>query len=549
MSNENNKMITSNLKMPTDGLKGLAENWKSEIISGFLVSLVALPLCLGIAMASGFPAFGGLITAIIGGLIVGPICGSRLTIKGPAAGLIAIAIGCVEALGQGDMLAGYKLTLAVIVVASLFQILFALFKLGRFGDFFPLAAVHGMLAAIGFIIISKQIHPLLGVKPIAKEPLELFLEVPNSIMNANPEIALIGITSLIILIFTPIFFAKLTKLIPAPLIAVIVSIVIGQYFDLEHEHFYSLINHQYSLSDKFLVNLPANFLSGVTMPDFSQVFSLTSIQYIVMFALIGSLESLLTVKAVDGLDPYKRKSDMNKDLLAVGIGNCVCGFLGGLPMISEVVRSYTNVSNGAKTRWSNFFHGLSMLLFVLLLATTIHKIPTASLSAILCFVGFRLASPKHFIESKEIGIEQLLIFTTTIVVTLMTDLLIGVGAGIVVKFISCLYFGAPVASMFKSKFIIETSNNDSYQIKVTLPKVCYFGNIVNFIAEMKNVEGKSLMLDFKNTILVDHTFMKQILSLESDYKEKGLRIIIEGLERLNSIGHDKSSLRRLKASI
>lgn len=190
-------------RVPADGFQGFKENWKEDLTAGLLVSLIALPLCLGIAMASGFPAFGGLVTAIIGGLVVGPLCGSRLSIKGPAAGLIAIAIASVESLGQGDSYAGYRYTLAVLVVSALVQILFALAKLGRFGDFFPASVVHGMLAAIGVIIFSKQVHPLLGVKAVAREPISLLLEIPHSLVVMNPRVAAVGALSVLIVLCAP----------------------------------------------------------------------------------------------------------------------------------------------------------------------------------------------------------------------------------------------------------------------------------------------------------------------------------------------------------
>ena len=230
--------------VPSDGLKGLKENFRNEITSGLLVSLIALPLCLGIAMASGFPAFGGLITAIVGGLIVAPLCGSQLSIKGPAAGLIAIAIASVETLGQGDDFAGYRYTLAVLAVAALLQIVFALLKLGRFGDFFPASVVHGMLAAIGIIIFSKQVHPLLGVKPLSQHPIDLLLEIPHSLVVMNPRVALVGITSVLIVVLAPMVLGRLSKYFPGPLLAVLAGIC----FCLSFEEKFIVFNSFFTVS-------------------------------------------------------------------------------------------------------------------------------------------------------------------------------------------------------------------------------------------------------------------------------------------------------------
>ena len=468
----------SGAQIPSDGLQGLKQNFRNDVISGLLVSLIALPLCLGIAMASGFPAFGGLITAIVGGLIVAPLCGSQLSIKGPAAGLIAIAIASVETLGQGNDFAGYRYTLAVLAVAAGLQIVFALLKLGRFGDFFPASVVHGMLAAIGIIIFSKQIHPLLGVKPISQHPIDLILEIPHSLVVMNPEVALVGVTSVLIVALAPLLLGRLSRYFPGPLLAVLAGICFCLFFDFAHPHKYTWYSVEYPLDEKFLVNLPSNFVAGLTFPDFSKVLSSTSIQFIIMFALIGSIESLLTVKAVDSVDPYKRRANLNKDLAAVGFGNMILALIGGLPMISEVVRSYANVSYGAKTRWSNFMHGAWLLLFAVALADIIHLVPVAALAGVLCVTGYRLAAPIHFKHCREIGREQLVVFLCTIIGTLLTDLLVGVCIGVGVQYACCIFMGAPISSLFTP--VRENQDGVVQHRVVRLPVTCLFGNVISF---------------------------------------------------------------------
>lgn len=539
---EGSDSVVSDPEEPDDGILGLKNHWKTDLTSGLLVSLIALPLCLGIAMASGFPAFGGLITAIIGGLVVAPLCGSRLSIKGPAAGLIAIAIASVETLGAGDNFAGYRYTLAVIAAASLLQILFAVLKLGKFGDFFPISVVHGMLAAIGIIIISKQIHPLLGVKAIAKDPIPLLMEIPHSLVVMNPEVALVGVLSVLIVAFSHKLLGKVAKFFPGPLIAVLFGIGCCLYFDFSHPHHYVWYGLDYALDEHFLVNLPSNFLAGVTFPDFSKFMSLASVQFILMFALIGSIESLLTVKAVDSLDPYKRKSDLNRDLAAVGVGNLICAFLGGLPMISEVVRSYSNVSYGAKTRWANFFHGLCLLVFLIALADVIHLVPAAALAGVLCVTGYRLASPKHFQESREIGIEQFVVFTSTVVGTLLTDLLVGVMLGVLAQFIACVVMGAPIASLFSSVKRFKQNDSDI----LVMPVTCYFGNSMGLKKALGQVDlanSKGIILDFLKTEVIDHTFMKEIRSFERSSIAAGRQLSLPGLDRLVPLSHHNESAR------
>ena len=537
MENSHSGQRSPALNLPQDGIAGLFQNWRADLSAGLLVSLIALPLCLGIAMASGFPAFGGVITAIVGGLIVGPLCGSSLTIKGPAAGLIAIAIASVEALGQGNLAVGYRCTLAVIVVASVIQMLLALLKLGRFADFFPASVVHGMLAAIGVIIFSKQVHPLLGVKPIAREPIPLLLEIPHSLVVMNPEVALVGFVSVIIVLFATSIFGKFARYLPGPLAAVLVGIVFCEYFEFRRPHIYRWYSLDYLVDERYLVTLPSSFFEGITFPDFSGIWSLQSLQFVVLFALIGSLETLLTCKAVDAIDPWSRKSNMNRDLLAVGCGNTICGLVGGLPMIAEVVRSSANITYGARTRWANFFHSASLLLFVLLLAPIIQLIPNAALAGVLCVTGFRLASPARFRQVRKIGLDQLFVFLVTIVLALFTDLLFGVLVGMLAEYFVCLVLGVPLISFFARFRSGQFRDDGSFYLR--MPATCFFGNIIGFKSEVARARGHSIELDFTDAAYVDHTFMHELRSLQREDK-----IEIKALDQLVPFTRHKESSRR-----
>lgn len=539
-------MKNDRIEVPLSGIAGLRQNWKSDLISGFLVFLIALPLCLGISMASGFPPVAGIFTAIIGGLVVTFLGGSILTIKGPAAGLIIIVLGAVTELGQGDPLLGYRLTLGVIVVAGILQVIFGLVKSGVLADFFPSAAVHGMLAAIGIIIIAKQLFTMIGVKPEATETLELFAELPHAFKEINPDIAIIGGISLLIMFLFPLFKNKYLKMLPAPLIVILVAIPLGIYFDLEHEHKYLFLDgHEYTLGPKFLVTLPENLLSAITFPDFSQVFSIVSIKYIVMISLVGSLESLLSAKAIDSLDPYKRKSNMNKDLVGVGIGNTLAGFIGGLPMISEIVRSSANINNGGKTAWSNFFHGAFLLVFVAFFPLLIHQIPLAALAAMLVYTGFRLASPKEFYNTYKIGTEQLVIFLITILFTLATDLLIGIGLGILTKIIIHIANGLPLKYIFKPLFTVaENQEKGEYTVDVFHSAV--FSNYIKLKKSLDALpKGKIIHIDFSNANLVDHTVMENLHHYQHDYEHLGGRFILCGMSHLKQQSdHHLSSRKR-----
>lgn len=524
--------------LPKDGIQGLKENFTSDAISGFLVFLLALPLSLGIAKASDFPPIMGLMTAMIGGLVVSFFAGSRLTIKGPAAGLIVIVAGSVAEFGQGDSVLGWHLALGALMVAGLLQILFGMIRMGSLVDFFPLSAVHGMLAAIGIIIMSKQVHVLLGIsptnaagKPIV-EPMELIAEIPHTLSHIHPNVALIGLLSLAIVFLWPRIKHPLLKKIPAPVVVLAVSIPLAKYLGLGKGQ---------------LIHFDQDFIHTLAWNERFDGFQQTGvfIKYVLMFALVGSLESLLTVKAVDMLDPYHRKSNANKDLMAVGIGNVIASLVGGLPMISEVARSSANVSNGAKTRWANFFHGVFIFLFLLMDLQFSDMIPFAALAAMLIGVGFKLASPKEFGRMAKIGPEQLIVFCVTIVVTLMTDLLVGIGVGILVKLVTQHILGVPLKATFQA-FVKE----DEQSLIVTGAAV--FSNWLGIKKHIDSVSTSSeFTMDLSQCNVVDHTVMDNIIHLQNDFENAGGKLQVVGLDTLtptSKSNHELSTRLREKSN-
>ena len=443
--------------VPRGTISGFRRYLRDDILSGFLVFLIALPLCLGISLASGYPPLAGIFTAIIGSIITTFISNSELTIKGPAAGLIVIVLGCIEEFGGDGMNGGwteadalaYRSALAVGVAAAVLQILFGIFRAGILGEFFPVSAVHGMLAAIGVIIISKQVPVALGVQAKG-EPLELLGRIPEFISQANPAIAAIGITSIAIMFLWPLIGkrVRLLKFIPGPLIVLLVTIPMGIYFDLLHKHSYVLQNHEYQLGDQYLVAMPDHIFGmfeNLTFPHFPALASAVAWKWILMFFIIGTLESLLSARAVDIIDPYKRKTNLDRDVVGVGLANMLSSLVGGLPMISEIVRSRANIDNGAKTRFADMWHGIFLLVCVALIPTFLHRIPLAALAGMLVYTGFRLAHPNEFMNVYRIGREQLIIFVTTIVAVLATDLLIGIAIGIAVKMMIHLINGVPIS--------------------------------------------------------------------------------------------------------
>ncbi|HSU27441.1 MAG TPA: SulP family inorganic anion transporter, partial [Chitinophagaceae bacterium] len=400
-----------------------------DLPAGLSVFLVALPLCLGIALASGAPLYAGLLSGIIGGLMVSLISGSNLAVSGPAAGLTTIVSAAIISFGD------YKVFLLSVIVAGLFQLLLGILKLGTIANYFPSAVIKGMLAAIGILLISNQIPIALGYDQPdfwSSGFLKLFSakNIAGNLSIFNQHITsgaiLITVISLIILILFRQTFAKKLKFIPAPLLVVAAGILVNILF--------TSTASTYSLKPTQLVNIPANLFADISLPDFSKIFSASEIwKDGIIIGLLATLETLLCIEAIDKLDKRNRITPVNRELIAQGIGNMTCGFLGAIPMTAVVVRGAANVDAGARTKLSAFTHGLFLLLAVLFVPFLLNKIPYASLAAILLFTGYNLARPKLFRNMWSLGWKQFLPFIITIIFILATDLLIGVCIGLLIS--------------------------------------------------------------------------------------------------------------------
>ncbi len=529
--------------------------------AGFLVFLIALPLCLGISVASGFPPIAGVFTAVCGAVITTFISNSELTIKGPAAGLIVIVLGAMQAFGftagadpAADVQA-YRMTLAVGCVAAVVQVIFGVLRAGILGEFFPTAVVHGMLAAIGVIIMLKQIPVMVGQKAAA-EPFEIIRELPETLRGLNPAIASIGVVALIVLFGFPMLRSRLPfrwlKLVPAQLVVLVLAVPMGLAFGLSRQHSYTFSGHTFPLGPAFLVNVPQRLVAAITFPDFSGFMSAgtvwPSITWTLMFALVGNLESLLSAKAIDMVDPWRRKTALDRDLVAVGVANLAAASIGGLPMISEIVRSKANIDNGARTRFADFWHGIFLLAFVALVPGLIRMIPVAALAAMLVYTGSRLASPREFVNVYKIGREQLLIFMSTIVGVLATDLLVGVLIGVGVKLLVHLVNGLPLTTMFKPFLEIHDLGDKTVQIDARGSAV--FSNWIPFRGQIERLglqEGNHVIVNFAGTKLVDHSVLEKLHELEDDFERAGLRLQVIGLDEHRPLSGHQFATRTRRA--
>ncbi|WCL48837.1 SulP family inorganic anion transporter [Leptospira sp. GIMC2001] len=521
-------------------INDLKKYGRTDIMSGFIVFLIALPLCVGIAVASGAPPTSGLIAGIIGGIVASIFGGSYVTINGPAAGLIVIVLGAIDGLGDGNNLLGFKRMLACLVVVGVLQILMGIWKKGFLGRLFPASVIHGMMTAIGIIIISKQIYILTGATPHSKTPWELILEIPNGIASLNPEIFLIGGSAMLVLIFFQISKWKFMKKLPAPLFAVLIGILLEEFFHLRTNQVYTFMGTEYTVGPKFLVQIPDSLSSAIIFPDFSVINRFEFWFHTGMIFFIASLESLLSAQAVDQLDPLQRRTDMDKELIGKGIANTLLGAIGGFPIIAEIVRSKANIENGGRSIWSNFFHGIFLLVFLLLIPDLLRLIPMASLAAILVLIGWRLASHKEFIHIYKKGPEQLIVFITTIAFTLVVDLLFGILMGILVKILIQVISGVNVKQIFTLDW--SYSNKESWTIRSPLLFSNSFGFLKSLEEESQNGNNK-FTLDFNQCNYIDHTSMEAIYAIINRCEQSGVNFdIIWG--NLNQNTEYKTSVRR-----
>lgn len=460
----------------SDSAKGFGLNsLKSDLPAGLVVFLVAVPLCLGIALASGAPLFSGIIAGMVGGIVVGIISGSRLGVSGPAAGLAVIVADAIVELGTGpdgefSMAVGFPIFLSAVVLGGIFQIGLAFLRAGIIGYYFPNSVIKGMLAAIGIIIILKQIPHALG-HDIIPDGFEAFLqrdgentfsELWVALGDINPAAVIVTILSLVVLILWEQPFMKRIKLfqvVQGPLIVVLLGILLSNVF---------LGMNDYNLAADEMVSIPVaseegGFTELFTTPDWSSVFTGEVILIGITIAIVASLETLLCVEATDKMDPDKYVTPTNRELLAQGAGNVVSGLIGGLPITQVIVRSSANIQSGGKTKISAIVHGFLILGSVVFIPNIMNMIPLSSLAAILFLVGFKLAKPSLFKEMSKRGWQQFLPFIITIIGIVFTDLLIGIGIGLAVAIFLILRENLIKPFSFKQ----EEQSSDVVRIKLS----------------------------------------------------------------------------------
>ncbi len=497
---------------------------KHDLPAGLSVFLVALPLCLGIALASGAPLYAGIISGIIGGIIVSIISSSALSVSGPAAGLSTVVMATIASSGD------YSIFLLSVIIAGAFQIILGLFKLGVIANYFPSSVIKGMLAAIGIILISKQIPVAFGYDQPdfwSSGFLDLFSSsnIYNSIHNFNLHTSrgaiIITISSISVFPILSKYFPKRHTLLPAPLLAVIIGIIVNIIF--------GSVASYLSLKHTQLVNIPDNIFGKVSFPNFSKLFTLSIWKAGIVIGLLATLETLLCIEAIDKLDTSNRITPVNKELLAQGIGNMLCGLLGGIPITAVIVRGAANVDAGARTKLSSFTHGIFLLLSVLLIPFALNKIPYASLAAILLVTGYNLTKPKLYRSMLKLGMKQFLPFIITIIVILATDLLVGVSIGLLLS----IFF--IIQNNFTAEYKIQKRKQhatDIYYIK--LNSMVTFLNKVNLKDALDKIpEYSVLTIDGSESRFIDYDILEIISEYSQKAHDRHIELHLMGIEKVN----------------
>lgn len=506
------------MKQPNFSFKNIG----SDLPSAIVVFLVALPLCLGIALASNAPLFSGLIAGFVGGIVIGSLSGSPLSVSGPAAGLTAVvAAGILK-------LPSFEAFLFSVFLCGVLQLVLGFIKAGLIGDYVPASVIKGMLAAIGVILILKQFPHLVGYDS-APEGDESFVQPNNettfsgvfhAVNYITPVAVLIGVVGLLFQISWEKMTAKkkgFIKLVPAPLVVVLIGVGINEIF--------KRYGAAYAVDPKHMVSIPMaasprEFFSFFTAPDFS-VWTNKDVWITgITLALVASLETLLSIEAIDNLDPYHRVTNKDRELKAQGLGNMISGLIGGLPITSVIVRSSANVNAGAKTKMSAIMHGLMLLLCVALIPAVLNLIPKAALAAVLIFTGYKLAKPALFKEHYKKGWDQFLPFVFTIVAILLTDLLIGVLIGIGVG----MFF--VMRSNFRSSvFVVHDDNRYLFRLR----KDVSFLNKPIIKTKLEQVpENASVLIDVSRADFVDKDIVEVIEDFMDHAALKNIHVEIKG---------------------
>ncbi len=518
---------------PKTGIKGLIENWQSDLIAAVSVALIALPLSLGIALAAGAPAMSGIFSAIVGGVVTTLYRGGHISVNGPAKGVIGVILLGIALMDDGSGQA-FNYVLAAVVVSGGIQMLLGIMKLGRLAEIFHTSVIHGILAAIGIIIFAKQIHVAMGTHSDSPSIIQNLIDAVLYLPQANPFVIIISITGLLLLLLHSKISYRFFHFLPAPMWVIALSIPFVYAFNFFELQTLSFLGKEYEVGPNLLLDIPDKIMDSIMFPNFGKINTIEFWTTVFSILIITSIESLAIAKAVDKIDPYKRKTDLNKDLTGIGLSTMVAGCIGGLPIIAVIIRSTVNIHNGAKTKWSNMYQGILLFLFIVVLSPIMTKVPLCAFAILLVYTGFKLASPSVFKQAYNQGTEQLIFFIGTMILTLYTNLLIGLLGGLLLALVTHMLLARLSILQFfkmiyKSRTKLVKISDDDYDLKIR--------GVANFLGILKIDKiiskipsGVNVNIDLSETRLVGMTYMDYLVEYLKTQRASGGKVFITGLD-------------------
>ncbi|MAH21050.1 MAG: hypothetical protein CMB96_06430, partial [Flavobacteriaceae bacterium] len=538
--------------IPKKGLQGLIENWQSDLVAAVSVALIALPLSLGIALAAGAPAMAGIFSAVVGGVVTTFYRGGHISVNGPAKGVIGVILLGIALMDDGSGQA-FNYVLAAVVTSGALQMLLGVLKLGRLADIFHSSVIHGILAAIGIIIFAKQIHVAMGTHSDSPSIVQNLIDAVIYLPQANPFVVVIAITGLFLLIFHAKTSSRFFHLLPAPMWVIALSIPFVYAFNFFEVQTLSFLGNAYEIGPNLLLDIPDTIKDSIMHPNFSKINTIEFWTTVFSMLIITSIESLAIAKAVDKIDPYKRKTDLNRDLTGIGLSTMVAGMIGGLPIIAVIIRSTVNIHNGAKTKWSNMYQGLLLLLFIVVLSPIMRQVPLCAFAILLVYTGFKLASPAVFRQAYNQGAEQLVFFIGTMILTLYTNLLIGLLGGLLLALVTHMLLARMSIPQFfkmvyKSKTKLLKRSDGTFDLKIR--------GIANFLGILKVDKlvtkiphGADVNIDLSETRLVGITYMDYLVEFLKTQRNSGGQVFITGLDsHVSSSTHNRALKISLNSS-
>lgn len=535
------------MRLFSNGLIGWKQSWKGDLRASISVAFIAIPLGLGIGLASGVPPLAAVIPCVVGGLFISWFSGGNIAVHSTPKMLIGVTAAAVLTLGGDDLFLGYRLFLATVVVAGLIQFVLGILRLGIIGELVPASVIKSLLSAVGVIIIVKQIPTLIGAQYGSAPLVQTIKDIPAILLDMNPIIAAMGIVAVAVMFLHSRIQFPIIKAVPAAVWVILIAEIYSYGLGFADGGSMDLFGITWAFNKEFLIDIPNEIAGAIVTPDFSSWRSSDFWNIVVAVVVISSIEGILSAKAIDRLDPLKRKSNVNKELSAMGIGSSLSGMLGGLPVIPAIVATSVGVNHNGKSQLLDTFQAVMILVLVVLLGSQLQHIPLAALAGILIHTGYKLLNPREILNIYRIGLDQILIFLVTLLVTLSKDLIVGIGVGIALTILIHMIRLRSVVKMFTILFrpnIVSYQEDDDRSYYISVRGYSNFLNYPRLKSALDLIPHDSLIIvDLSLAEFIDHSVMEHLAEYEESHIRKGGDFEILGLDTHFSSTSHRLSVR------